>query len=99
MGMSSKGFFEFNSMMAFLKTGPGMNIPEPSKLTTPFWLGAGMFATSSADAHPARSWTDGTIRMSAKVEFKSGRMLIARAPNLLSGRDLVPPIFWGNGVA
>jgi hypothetical protein len=36
-------------MMAFLKTGPGMNIAEPSKLTTPFWLGAGMFATNSAD--------------------------------------------------
>ena len=85
-------------MIAFLKTGPGMKIAEPSNPTTPFSLGAGMFATSSAYLHAARSWTDGTtIQVSTKAEFKSGRMFAARAPRpimhvtLLSGRDLVPP--------
>ena len=89
-------------MIAFLKTGPGMKIAEPSKPTTPFSLGAGMFATSSADSHAARSWTDGTtIQVSTKEKFKSGRMLAAQAPKpimqmtLLSGRDLVPPKFLG----
>ena len=89
-------------MIAFLKTGPGMKIAEPSNPTTPFSLGAGMFATSSAYLHAARSWTDGTtIQVSTKAEFKSGRMFAARAPRpimhvtLLSGRDLVPPKFLG----
>ena len=78
MGISSKGSFEFDSMIAFLKTGPGMKIAKPSKLTTPFSLGSGMFATSSADSHAARSWTDGTmIRVSAKAEFKSGMIAAA----------------------
>jgi len=43
----------------------------------------------------------GQRRVSTKAEFKSGRMLAARAPKpimhvtLLSGRDLVPPKFLG----
>ena len=102
MGISSKGSFEFDSMIAFLKIGPGMKIAEPLKPTKQFSLGTGMFATSSADSHVARSWTDGTtIRVSTKAEFKPGRMIAARAPKpimhvtLLSGRDLVPPNFLG----
>ena len=78
MRISSKGSFKFDSMIAFLKTGPGMKIAEPSKPTTPFSLGAGMFATSLADSHAARSWTDRTtIRVSTKAEFKSGRIAAA----------------------
>ena len=102
MGISSKGSFKFDLMIAFLKTWPGMKIAEPSKPTIPFLSGAGMFVTSSADSHAARSWTDGTmIRVSTKAEFKSGRMIAARTPQpimhvtLLSGRDLVPPKLLG----
>ncbi len=79
-----------------------MKIAEPSKPTNPFYSGTWMFATSSADVHPPRSWTDGTaIRMSVKAEFKTGRTHVARAPRpimhatLLSGRDLVPPKLMG----
>ncbi len=102
MGISLKGSFEFNSMIEFLKTGPGMKIAEPSNPIAPFSLGAGMFANSSADLHAASSLTDGTtIRISAKAEFKSGKMHAAQAPKpimhvtLLLGRDLVPPKFLG----
>ena len=30
-GMISEGIFEFDSMMAFLRTGPGIKTAEPSK--------------------------------------------------------------------
>jgi hypothetical protein len=34
--MSSDGILEFDSMMAFLKTGPGIKTAEPLKPFSPF---------------------------------------------------------------
>jgi len=65
-------------MIAFLKTGPGMKIPEPSNPTALFTSGVGTFAVSSAVSHAASSWTDGmTMRKSAKADLNlDGCMLI-----------------------
>ncbi len=63
MGMSSKGFFVFNVRMVFWRTGPGIKMADHSNPTRPFSSGAGIFGTSSAELHPARSWTNGTTML------------------------------------
>jgi hypothetical protein len=55
MEMSLKGFLMFDVRMVFQRTEPGINMADPSNPTRPFSSGAGMFATSSAELHPARS--------------------------------------------
>ena len=82
--------------MAFLKTGPGMNIAEPSKLTTPFWLGAGMFATNSADhILQGLGLTGQQYECRWEQNLNLEGCLLLELPNLLLGRDLVPPKFLG----
>ena len=41
MGMSLKGFFLFDAIIVFQRTGPGMKIAEPLKPTRPFSSGSG----------------------------------------------------------
>ncbi len=45
----------FNAIMVFRRTGPGLNMAEPSNLSRLFTSSAGMLATSLADFHSARS--------------------------------------------
>jgi hypothetical protein len=54
MGMSSKGFFLFDVIIVFQRTGPGMKMDEPLKPARLFSSGSGMLATSLAELHPAR---------------------------------------------
>ncbi len=55
IGMSSKGFFVFNVITVFQRTGPGMKMAEPSNPSRLFASGAGVLATSLADLHSAWS--------------------------------------------
>jgi hypothetical protein len=72
IGISLKGSFVSDAMIALRRTGDGMKTAEPSKPTRPFSSGAGMLATSLAVLHPASSATVGTmIQQSASAVFKS----------------------------